>query len=257
MNTNYEEEFIERVEKAAHKGAKSGCKRGNSISSIISVVLIIAVFFFVSTKIDNFKNSISNLSSTEQAVEGHDLTLENHRLFGYTAADFAEAILGKDSQLIKLEAYKIDISDAATITQAGLGKLKVFSKTQIITYNGTATYTVDLSNITESDIQLDEENNNLIIYIPHTKLESINIPRKNIHFGDTEKGFFAIGELKLTTDENAKVETEAETRMKEKLVLNHIHDRADEAAIMSVWKLYQPIISSVSPAYTLEIRLGE
>jgi hypothetical protein len=48
------------------------------------------------------KEAFRALFTTETAVEDHDLTLINHRIFGYKVADFADAILGDEEQLKKL-----------------------------------------------------------------------------------------------------------------------------------------------------------
>lgn len=164
---------------------------------------------------------------------------------------------GDASQLKKLEVYTKEVSDAATITNAGLLKLKAFSKTQILTYHGTATYTVDLSQLTKDDISLEEnegDNTHKVkIRIPHALREEINIPSDKIEFGDVDKGLLALGEIRLTAEETARVQTEARARMEEKLEEDRVSEEADRFAVMSVWEIYHPLIASVSPAYELEI----
>lgn len=110
-----EDQFLKQVEKAARKGAASGSRRSGIFSSILTVVLVIAVFLAAKRLFDP-----SGLLKREGPVEGHDMTLENQGLFGYTAADFAEAVLGDARELKKLEVYSREVSDAATITNAGL-----------------------------------------------------------------------------------------------------------------------------------------
>ena len=105
--------------------------------------------------------------------------------------------------------------------------------------------------------KLDEENKKLIMYIPHTVLETINVPSDQIEFGDTERGFLAFGDIKLTQEESAKVQTEARTKMEEKLTEEKTSEEADRFAKMSVWELYQPIISNMDPEYQLEIEFTE
>lgn len=77
------------------------------------------------------------------------MVLENSGFLGYKAADFYDAILGDTNQLKKLEVYEAKISDATKITNTGLGNLAIFTKTQLVTFNGTAKYTVDLSKISK------------------------------------------------------------------------------------------------------------
>ena len=237
-NVPNEEEFLERVEKAARKGAASGTRKGRFLS-LIPLLLLIALTVFLYNRI----TGISHILDRDTPVEGHDLTLENHGPMGYTVADFAEAVLGDSQQLKKLEVYTVNISDATTLTNTGLLNFKVFTKSQILTYHGIATYTVDLTGLNEDSFKLDEENKKLI--------------SDQIEFGDTERGFLAFGDIKLTQEESAKVQTEARTKMEEKLTEEKTSEEADRFAKMSVWELYQPIISNMDPEYQLEIEFTE
>jgi hypothetical protein len=243
-----EDQFLKQVEKAARKGAASGSRRSGLFSSILTIVLVIAVFLAAKRLMDP-----SDLLKREVPVEGHDMTLKNQGFFGYTAADFAEAVLGDSSQMKKLEVYTREVSDAATVTDTGLGRFKVFTKTQILTYHGTVTYMVDLSSLSEKDITVNEEDHKVTIRIPHAEEGEINIPSDRIEFGDVDKGMLAFGKIKLTAEESSKVQTEARNKMAEKLKEDKVSEEADRFAIMSVWEIYHPLIVSVSPAYELEI----
>ena len=199
------------------------------------------------------KDAFKALFTTETAVEDHDLTLINHRIFGYKVADFAEAVLGDEEQLKKLEVYSREVSDVATLTQAGLFKIKAFSKYQLITYNGKAIYTVDLSGLTADDITLDEETKTVTMKVPAPVLEPINIPSESIQFGDVEKEAFAFGNIKLTPEQQAEVETQAKERMLQKLEEENVIEDARMAAEHSIWEIFQPMISNLSSKYTLKV----
>ena len=199
------------------------------------------------------KDAFRALFTTETAVEDRDLTLINHRIFGYKAADFAEAVLGDEEQLKKLEVYSREVSDVSTLTQAGLFKIKAFSKYQLITYNGKAIYTVDLSGLKADDITLDEETKTVTIKVPAPVLEPINIPSENIQFGEVEKEAFAFGNIKLTPEQQAEVETQAKERMLQKLEDEKVIEDAKIAAEHSIWEIFQPVIANLSSRYKLKI----
>lgn len=200
------------------------------------------------------RDTFRALFTTETAVEDHDLTLINHRIFGYKTADFADAILGDEEQLKKLEVYSREVSDVATLTQAGLFKIKAFSKYQYITYNGKAVYTVDLSGLTADDITLDEETKVVTMKVPAPQLEPINIPSEDIQFGDVQKEtVFAFGDIKLTPEQQAEVETAAKEKMNEKLEEENVIEDARLAAEHSIWEIFQPMISNLSSKYTLKV----
>ena len=186
-------------------------------------------------------------------MENHDVTLDNNGILGYTAADFEEAILGDSSKLKKLEVYSQKISDVSTITDTGLLNWGIFTKNQLITFNGTAVYTVDLSNLKKSDISYNEEEKLITLKIPHAVQEEINIPEEEIQFSDTNKGLLAFGDIKMTVEQAMKVQAEARKKMEEKLALDNVLQTADRFAKLSVWEIYSPIIKSVAKDYTLEV----
>ena len=173
------------LKKAERKGRRKGWlgRIRNFFIGVICGMLILTLFtaYMHGLKV---KDAFRALFTTETAVEDRDLTLINHRIFGYKAADFAEAVLGDEEQLKKLEVYSREVTDVATLTQTGLFNIKAFSKYQLITYNGTAVYTVDLSGLTADDITLDEETKIVTMKVPSHQLEPINIPSENIQFGE-------------------------------------------------------------------------
>ena len=252
-------EFLARVEEAAREGARQGSKgagRGigpfELLKTLILIALIAGVGFMV-YRFNNFTGNLKELVERDAPIEERDLTLQNHGILGYTAADFQEAILGDSEQLKKLEVYTTDISGAATLVDTGLANLKVFTKTQLLNYKGTVTYTVDLGKLSKDDITLDEEAMTVHIKIPHAMQEEININEKDLEVGDVERGLLGIGEISMTPEESQKVQTEARNKMQEKLDEENVIAEADRFAKMSVWEIYQPIIDKVTTGYSLEV----
>ena len=129
MNDN---EMKHELKKAEKKGRRKGwlARIRTFFVGIIIGMLILTLFtsYMHGLKV---KDTFKALFTSETAVEDHDLTLINHRIFGYKTADFAEAILGDEEELKKLEVYSREVSDVATLTQAGLFKAKAFSKYQL------------------------------------------------------------------------------------------------------------------------------
>ena len=251
MNNN---ELKHELKKAENRGRRKGwfARIRTFIVGIIVGMLILTLFTAYMHGLA-VKDTFKALFTTETAVEDHDLTLINHRIFGYKVADFAEAILGDEEQLKKLEVYSREVSDVVTLTQAGLFKIKAFSKYQLITYNGKAVYTVDLSGLKADDITLDEETKTVTMKVPEPQLEPINIPSENIQFGEVEKEAFAFGNIKLTPEQQAEVETQAKARMLEKIEAENVIEDAKAAAERSIWEIFQPMISNLSSKYKLKV----
>ena len=257
-----EKKLIDRVEKAAEKGAweGSGGKRLHYMNIAIIVLLVLLLLGILllkqwaDKKLNNMQQNIQAQFDVEQPAETHDLVMEDNSVLGYSASDFADVVLGDPVQLKKIEVYEAKISDAVTLTETGLGNLSIFTKTQVVTYNGTAVYTVDLSQLSDGNIQVDEGEKIVVLSIPHSVCQTINIPSDEMVFGDTDHGWLAFGDIEMTPEQLSKVETEARARMNAKLLELNEAEVADRFATMTIWEMYQPVISSVSPEYRLSIR---
>lgn len=263
--SDMDKNYLEEIKAAAKEGAKEGIKEaklhrggiGSGIASmfavkLILILVIVAVIITAIYMLNPFPNVKEQLEQETSAIE-HDLILEDQGILGYTAADFAEAVLGDETKLCKLEVLKQEVTDASTLIDTGLGNFKMFSKTQIITYHGTAIYTVDLSKLNNNSFELNDEEKELIIYIPHAEMEPINIQSEDIEFGDVNKGMLAFGEIKATPEEMAAVQTKAQSMMEEKIADQNIAEQADRFAKLVVWELFQPVVNGVTKGYSLVV----
>ena len=130
-----EKEFLERIEKAAEEGARKGSRAsfGSELFKriftkvVIPALAILAVMMFILPKASF--TGFSGLFNVDEPVEDHDMTMENHGILGYKAADFADRILSDRTRLKKIEVLSYKVSDAITYTNTGLFNLEIFSKT--------------------------------------------------------------------------------------------------------------------------------
>lgn len=228
-------------------------------TAILYVLTVAGVCFFIKYSIDNsiksFFAKTQERFSFENGSDQHDMVLDSDGIFGYTAADFQDAILGRTTQVAKLQVCQTEVSDMFTLTDTGFINLKAFSKTKVVTYNGIATYTIDLSGIKKADIRYNPSENKVTMFVSKPVLESIDIPDEKIVFDDTEKGLLAFGDIEMTIEEASQLRSEAKQRMEQKLTDSKFSREAERFARLSVWEIYQPIISAVSPMALLEIRL--
>ena len=265
--TLIDEGIIQRLENAAREGAKEGAKENRGISfvknqlanTLLKGVILMALVFCASSAASglNPMNALKNLFAREEIVENHDMTLQNNGILGYKAADFEEVILGDSSKLKRIEVYSQDVSQLMQLTKTGLGNFEIFTKVKYYTYYGTAIYTIDLSLLTSSSIQLDKDKLTVILRIPHAELTTLNIPQEKIEIGDTQKGLLAFGDLNMTDEESKELMSEAKTNMTKKLEEENIQERADKIAKMTVWELYQPMITKMAPGYSLDVQFAE
>ena len=190
-------------------------------------------------------------------VEDHDLTLDNDGIFGFTVADFEEAILGESTRQKKLIVEEQEVYVNTAITETGLFNLGVFNKAQALTIHGTGQYTIDLSEITRGDISLNEDTYELTIRIPHAVLHKVFFDPSRTEVGHTEKGGLAFGESKLNAEQQKDFEVEATEKLTEKLNEPARFQEADRFAKLSAYETYQPIVRTVSPAYKVVIQFQE
>jgi hypothetical protein len=249
----HEEAFLKRVEQAAARGAKKGGKSGAWLQILPSLIVIGLIAGLILPKINAMHQGFQSLTTFSEEAQSHDLVLEDNSIFGYTAADFEEAILGDSEKLKKLEVFSQEVSDAVTVTDTGFLNWGAFTKMKVITFTGTAVYTVDLGQLRKSDISFNEEEKLITLKIPHPKQEPLNITEDKIMFGDTTNGLLAFGEIKLTPEQNRDIQAEARQKMQEKLDTSNVLDNADRFAILSVWEMYSPIIKGVAKDYSLEV----
>ena len=248
-----DEELLKQVEKAAAKGIRKAGFR-QSLLTIVPILIALALLaYIIIPKVELLNSKFNSVFHIDDSVDGHDATIDNDGIFGYTAADFEDAILGDSERTKKLEVYKQAVSDVSSITDTGLLNWGIFTKNQLITFNGTAVYTVDLSQLKKSDIVVNEDDKTITLKIPHAVQEEINIPEDQIQFGDTTKGLLAFGEIKMTMEQAAQVQSEARKKMQQRLDEDHIQELADRFAKLSVWELYTPIIKGVAKEWSLDV----
>ena len=164
-----------------------------------------------------------------------------------------EAVLGESEQQKKLQVFIQKVSDVTKITDEGGAPFKWGEKYQYIKYSGTATYTVDLSNFNEQHLSVNKEQKTLTIYVPHA-VEKLDIDEDETQAGETEHvGIFSIGDLKLTEDARKEVILDVRKQMEQKLLEENAMENADRMAKMSVWEIYQPVVSKICPDYTVAV----
>ena len=179
----------------------------------------------------------------------------NQGVFTHTSAEFEDAILGKAKENTELIVMEQPITMATTITRAGLGNLAIFSKVKNVTFHANGLYTVDLSKIARSQIKVDHTAHVVVLQIPHAALHSVNLDVDSMEFEDTERGLLAFGDIKLTAEEQNMLESAALKDMTERLSAEEMLKDADQMAILKVYEIMEPIITSVAANYHITITM--
>lgn len=218
------------------------------LRGIFLLAILIAVLFllpkiqdFLSPKINiDIPDSLSSLMPDEE--------------MGYSKFDFSDAILGESRKKSDFVVLEQDITVSTRVSQA-LANLALFEKSQVIRSYGTGVYTVNLAALSVNDIALDSDLEQITITIPHAALSYVTVDVEKTEFEETKKALFAFGDIKLTNEQLNLLEQSIQETMTEQLSDADMLAKADSHAISQVQQLFDPIVRSVAPDYTVKIEL--
>ena len=235
------------------KPAKRSSQFKNTLSLILIFAIIISCIFVFrrcSKQESEFVDSVAGQIEQEMAESKIVLSSKGGRR---TVVDFKEPIILAHGQESRLIVHTVKLSETISVADEGLGGWGWTSAYQDIVYEGNVQYTVDLSQLSEEDFVVNNEMKTLTIRIPYAVLEPINIPSDKIKFGDVKKGWAAPKDIKLTPEENAKLEVQILDKMKAKLIDENILAEANESAKKVVAELLTATVHAVDPEFTVVV----
>ena len=219
---------------------------------LVFAVIIVSIVVIRSfpDKESEFVDTIAGEIAQEMAENQIVLSKKGGRR---TVADFKDPIIlahGKDARLI---VYTAELSEVVSMADEGWGGFKWNSTYQEAKYFGQAEYTVDLSQLSEEDFIVNNEQKILTVRIPYAVLSPINILNDKTQFKDTEKGWLGPKEVKMTSEELNKIMLEVEEKMKAQLIDDNIMAKANEEAKIVVAELLTATIQTVDPEFTVVV----
>ena len=227
------------------------------LKKLLVLILVFAVIIVSIVVIRSFPDKESEFVDTV-AGEIEQEMAENHIVLSRkggrrTVADFKDPIVlahGKDARLI---VYTAELSEVVSMADEGWGGFKWNSTYQEAKYFGQAEYTVDLSQLSEKDFIVNNEQKILTVRIPYAVLSPINILNDKTQFKDTEKGWLGPKEVKMPSEELNKIMLEIEEKMKAQLIDENIMAKANEEAKVVVAELLTATIQAVDPEFTVVV----
>ena len=182
--------------------------------------------------------------------------LSESAVMGNTVADINNAILGEARQKQELVVWEQDVQVDSEISQA-LANLPIFKKTKLVRSFGTGVFTVNMGKVTEDSITVDEGSHAVTIWIPHAELRYITKDLEKTEFRDTKHALLGFGDVKLTQEQQNVLEQSIEAAMRAELETEGCLADADDAALLVVYDVYQPLIVKVDAAYTLDVQFAD
>lgn len=229
----------------------------HALKKLLILILVFAVIIVSIVVIRSFPDKESEFVDTvageiEQEMAENQIVLSK-KGGRRTVADFKDPIIlahGKDARLI---VYTAELSEVVSMADEGWGGFKWNSTYQEAKYFGQAEYTVDLSQLSEEDFIVNNEQKILTVRIPYAVLSPINILNDKTQFKDTEKGWLGPKEVKMTSEELNKIMLEVEEKMKAQLIDDNIMAKANEEAKIVVAELLTATIQTVDPEFTVVV----
>jgi len=227
------------------------------LKKLLVLILVFAVIIVSIVVIRSFPDKESEFVDTvageiEQEMAENQIVL-SRKGGRRTVADFKDPIIlahGKNARLI---VYIAELSEVVSMADEGWGGFKWNSTYQEAKYFGQAEYIVDLSQLSEEDFIVNNEQKILTVRIPYAVLSPINILNDKTQFKDTEKGWLGPKEVKMTSEELNKIMLGIEEKMKAQLIDENIMAKANEEAKVVVAELLTATIQAVDPEFTVVV----
>jgi hypothetical protein len=234
-------------------------KENNGRTSVLPVILCVAALVLIIAYAFGTigKDGASKTQTAVHEDDGFWKTKEQLENDKNITLYMQEAVLGSSERTKKLEVFVQEVSDVTKLEDKGILPFDLDKKTMYIKYSGTATYTVDLSQLTDADVTVNQGNKIVTICIPHVE-EKLELNTDETQAQETQHdGIFSLGDLKVKPESMIKAQQDVTKNMKEKLSKEKTKDNADKMAVMSVWEIYQPIIQQIDSSYAVNVEFAD
>ncbi|MCR4673942.1 MAG: DUF4230 domain-containing protein [Lachnospiraceae bacterium] len=217
----------------------------------IAIILVVVMFY---DKHAEYKKEKKNESGIEKLDLNSFITED-----GGMRVSFSEVILSPIEEQRKLIVFKQIAKVNYTIEDRVFEAIDVdmLKQNQTVYYEAEGSFVVNLEEVTKEDIVEDKEKKLITIYVPHPKLDSIEIDPNRITFDDADKGTLVFTNLKITINDYVDIQKELQNRLQEKLDTTANGQEADDAAKEMVKQVYEPVIKAVDSDYDVVIDFKE
>lgn len=222
---------------------------------ILNILCVILVFAIAATLVWGiFCKKEDTKKTYSDGIEQLDLdriVLEDSGV----EVDFSEIIIGKQEETRKLIVSTQEATVSLDLTEKFMKKydIKIFEKTQKVSYTGKGYFVVDLDHMTRDSVIEDKKNKIITIKIDHAYLETIVIDPDQMTIGDVEKGWFARGDLEMTMQDYNTLEKQLKEKMEKKFDTAENGQAADAIALKMVQEVYEPIIKAIDASYDVQV----
>ena len=207
--------------------------------AIIILALILVVTVGIIMDFAGKSGSVSSTAAKEDKSRNISVTFE-------------EPIVTKTEELAKMEVLSKELDIPAEIKEDGLFKLPIFRKIQKATYKATVIYTIDLSEISKDDFEVDHAEKTVTLRVPKPQSRVI-LNYDKFDFQDTNGYFFKTSDIRLTLKQVQQVENDAAKKVEKKIKEDDITREAEEEGLSQLQSIFEDVIGMNTNGYSFEV----
>ncbi|MDU2291488.1 DUF4230 domain-containing protein [Clostridium disporicum] len=125
----------------------------------------------------------------------------------------------------KLIPLEVELSETLTIDNTYFN-LDIFKKSKKATFFANCSYSIDFSNLSKSNFEINNSTKEIYITIPQIDIFSIDIDESKTIYSDTELGFLRFGDLKFSSEELNSIYENLNSLFTAKMKTSKFYDQA-------------------------------
>ena len=197
----------------------------NSVKSFFKFFLILSLTLLVCKLFLNYRS---------QANSSNHSNINNIKIIS------EESLVKEIKNVNKIIPLEVELSKTVTIDKSW-GELEILKKYKRIRFFANCSYSIDLSQITTDDINIDNKNKELNIILTKPEIFSININREKTEYEESSNGLLRFGEIKLTSEEFDLIQDEVNKGFEETMKSDEIYNKVISNTKISLEKLLDQI----------------
>lgn len=219
--------------------------------NILCIVLVVIAVITLIWYSNSDKNKLSQESKEDTLIDPNTIYLSESGV----EVHFSDVLLYdmEESRNLIVATQKAIVDYTLTDRLIKILDIDLLNKSKTIKYEGTGLFVVPLDNLKKQDVVQDNDNKTVTIKIDHAQLQAIDIDPNKINIGDTKRGLFAFGDIKLIVEDYWEIEKEVRTRLEDKFNTADNGQKADENALKMVKEIYEPVVQAIDRRYSVSV----
>lgn len=219
----------------------------NILCAALLIIAVLSIIWYANNK----KSTVNSGIEDNKLIDPNTIYLSGSGV----EVNFGEVLLYdmEESRNLIVATQKATVDYTLTDRLIKILDIDILNKSKTINYEGTGLFVVPLDKLKKQDIIQDNENKTVTIKIDHARLQAIDIDPNKIVIGDTKRGLFAFGDIKLIVEDYWEIEKGLRTRLENKFNTAYNGQKADENALKMVKEIYEPVVQAIDGRYSVVV----